>query len=70
MLADGKTKAKASALFDFAFEVREDPSAEAGKVSINEEMFVDSDPIDRDGGNDTAKIVLEASGGGPAAACR
>jgi LPXTG-motif cell wall-anchored protein len=64
MLEDGKTKAKGSALFDFGFQVREDPSGEAGKVSINEELFVDSDPIDRDAGNDTAKLVLEVSGGG------
>ena len=63
VLADGATKPKASTLFDFTFQVREQPSAEAGRVSINEEFFVDEHPIDRDGGNDTAKIAVEISGG-------
>ena len=63
MLEGGTTKAKASTLFDFTFQVREEPSAAAGRVTINEELFVDADNLDRDGGNDTAKIAVEISGG-------
>jgi LPXTG-motif cell wall-anchored protein len=63
LLLDGRTKAKASALFDFTFQVKE-PSGPAGRVSINEHMFTAEDPIDRDSRNDTAKIVVEVSGGG------
>ncbi|RSM47974.1 hypothetical protein DMB66_47220 [Actinoplanes sp. ATCC 53533] len=63
LLTGGTTKPKASALFDFTFQVREKPSAAAGRVTINENAFVDEDPIDRDGGNDTAKIAVELSGG-------
>jgi len=63
MLAGGTTKAKASTLFDFTFQVREQPSTEAGRVTINEEFFVDESPIDRNGSNDTAKIAVKISGG-------
>ncbi len=63
LLVEGKTKAKTSALFDFTFRVRENPSAAAGRVSINEEMFSESDPIDRSRDNDTAPITVKISGG-------
>ncbi|MGW4941784.1 LPXTG cell wall anchor domain-containing protein [Actinoplanes sp. NPDC004185] len=61
-LEDGRTKAKASSLFDFTFQVRANPSAAAGRVVINEEIFTEY-PIDRDAGNDTAAITVQLSGG-------
>jgi LPXTG-motif cell wall-anchored protein len=62
MLDEGKTEAKASSLFDFTFQVRDSPSADAGRVLINE-MFDDDAALDRDGSNDSAKIAVAFSGG-------
>jgi LPXTG-motif cell wall-anchored protein len=62
LLEEGKTEAKASTLFDFTFEVRANPSAAAGRVGINEEIFTEY-PIDRDARNDTAAISVQLSGG-------
>ncbi|WP_412752090.1 LPXTG cell wall anchor domain-containing protein [Krasilnikovia sp. M28-CT-15] len=61
-LEDGRTKAKASALFDFTFEVRDDATAAPGQVRINEKLFTDSGALDRDHHNDTAKITVRLSG--------
>lgn len=62
LLADGKTKAKTARLFDFTFQVRENPSAAAGRVVINEEFLAEA-PIDRDARNDQARIEVQVSGG-------
>ncbi|GAA3928559.1 hypothetical protein [Actinoplanes auranticolor] len=62
LLEESRTKAKASTLFDFTFRVREEPSAAAGRVLINEDFFTEY-PIDRDGSNDTATITVQLSGG-------
>ncbi|MEU7907478.1 LPXTG cell wall anchor domain-containing protein [Actinoplanes sp. NPDC049118] len=58
-----KTEPKASTLFDFTFEVRENASAEAGQVRINEDLFSLTEPLDRDARNDAAKITVQLSGG-------
>jgi LPXTG-motif cell wall-anchored protein len=63
MLEEGVTKAKASNLFDFTFQVREDPSAAAGQVVINDELIVEDVPLDRDASNDSAQIVVAFGGG-------
>ncbi|MFI7543606.1 LPXTG cell wall anchor domain-containing protein [Actinoplanes sp. NPDC049599] len=63
MLEQGVTKAKASSLFDFTVQVRENPAAAAGKVVINDEFFVEDTPLDRDGSNDAAAITVALSGG-------
>ncbi|GAA3348395.1 hypothetical protein GCM10020358_66740 [Amorphoplanes nipponensis] len=63
LLDEGRTKAKAGQLFDFTFRVREHASAAAGRVRINEEMYRDGDPIDRNGANDSAQITVALSGG-------
>jgi LPXTG-motif cell wall-anchored protein len=62
LLEEGRTKAKASTLFDFTFQVRANPSAAAGRVLINEEIFTEY-PIDRDAGNNRAAIAVQLSGG-------
>jgi len=69
----GKTKAKASTLFDFTFQVRDKASDAPGKVRINEDLFTDSDVLDggllsgvvldSDDSNNTAKIEVNLSGG-------
>jgi LPXTG-motif cell wall-anchored protein len=62
MLSEGTTKAKASVLFDFTFQVRDDPSAAAGEVAINEDSITEGTPLDRDSGNDSAKIAVALGG--------
>jgi LPXTG-motif cell wall-anchored protein len=70
-----KTEAAASNLFDFTFEVRENASAKAGQVRINEVIGcecgeepegddIEDHNIDRNAANDTAKIAVELSSGG------
>jgi LPXTG-motif cell wall-anchored protein len=59
----GKTKAKASTLFDFTFQVRDDASAAPGQVRINEDLYTDGDVLDSVAGNNTAKIEVSLSGG-------
>jgi len=61
---DDRTKAKSSVLFAFTFEVLDDASEAAGQVRINEEFFTGGEPLDRDASNDSAKIVVSASGSG------
>jgi LPXTG-motif cell wall-anchored protein len=63
VLDEGKTAAKASALFDFTFQVRKNPSTAAGKVIINDEIFGDEGLLDRNGSNDSAKITLVSAAG-------
>lgn len=58
------TKAQGSALFDFTFKVRADPSGKPGSVRINVEDFLTGERIDRNRANDTAEISLAASGSG------
>jgi hypothetical protein len=60
----GKTKAHASTLFDFTFQLRSGASAAPGQVRINEDLFGDGETLDRDASNDTAKIVVDVTGGG------
>jgi len=42
--------------------MRENPSAVAGQVVIND-VFFEEERLDRDGGNDSAKITVALSGG-------
>ena len=63
LLDGGNTKAGASSLFDFTFQVRDDPSAAAGRVTIGEDIFGEAEVLDREPGNNTAKIVVEVAGG-------
>jgi LPXTG-motif cell wall-anchored protein len=62
MLDEGKTEAKASSLFDFTFQVLDNPSAGAGRVAIND-MFVEDAPLDQNKANDSAKIAVAFGGG-------
>ena len=64
MLEQGATKAKASSLFDFTVQVRENPSAAAGKVVINDEFFVVDGALDRDSSNDSVAITVAVGGAG------
>ena len=59
----GTTKAKASTLFDFTFEVRADASDAPGQVRINEEVFTGGDALDADDSDNSAKIEVSLSGG-------
>jgi len=61
---DDSTKAKSSVLFAFTFEVLDDASDADGHVRINEESFTGGDFLDRDPGNDSAKIAVSFSGSG------
>ena len=63
LLDEGTTKAKASTLFDFTFQVRDDPSSAAGRVTIGEDIFGEAEALDREPGNNTAKIVVKVPGG-------
>jgi LPXTG-motif cell wall-anchored protein len=58
LIEDGATKAKASALFDFTFEVRS--ASAAGSVAINQ----DEDVVDRSSGDNIAALKVELTGGG------
>jgi hypothetical protein len=60
----GKTKAHAATLFDFTFQLRSGASAAPGQVRINADLFGDGETLDRDAGNDTAKIEVDLTGGG------
>lgn len=62
-LDEGRTKAKASILYDFTFQLRAEPSTEAGRVIINEDPDGDRVAMDRDRSNDTAQITVKISGG-------
>jgi LPXTG-motif cell wall-anchored protein len=66
LLDEGKTAAKASSLFDFTFQVRED-AAQDGSVEINDHTDPDA-ALDRNAANDSAKITLtvptDGGGGG------
>jgi LPXTG-motif cell wall-anchored protein len=64
MLWEGTTKAEGSALFDFTFQVRAEPSAEAGRVTINEEDLTGGATLDRDGRNDSAPIAVASGDSG------
>lgn len=59
----GKTKAKASTLFAFTFQVRDNASDASGQVRINEDVYTLGDTLDSDGSNNTAKIEISLSGG-------
>jgi hypothetical protein len=58
----GKTVAKASTLFNFTFQVRDDASDAPGQVLINENGL--GDVLDSSGSDNTAKIAVNLSGGG------
>jgi LPXTG-motif cell wall-anchored protein len=60
LLSEGKTTAKASALFDFTFQLNE---ATTGAVVINDDEF-NEESLDRDSTNDSAKITVALSSGG------